>query len=103
MERDARAFDGVVAGDELALGVARVQRLARGVAVQRLGHVVDGLLRDLGRGDHLRVDRDGLHFRQVLVGIGGNDVGREELLLGAQRVDLGAHQRHQFDVAPRRP
>ena len=98
MEGNAHALHGVLQGDELALGMAGGQGLLCGVAVKRLGDLVDGLGVDLGVGHQLRTHGQGLHGGHVLVGVGGDGVHREIGVGHAQAVRLRAGERHEFDA-----
>ena len=102
MERNAGARRRQRRHDRLALGVARVELLARVVVPHRLRDLVDQRVGLLGRRHPLRADGDRLDGVHALVRIGRNGVGREEPILLQHLVDLGARDRHELDAAARR-
>ena len=81
--RDAGALDRVLACDGLALGVAAAKRLLGWLAVQRLGDLVDTQWHRPCRWSPIAHRPASVRTApDALVGVGGNQVGREEPSFG---------------------
>src|SRR5215203_5617409 len=98
MERDAEPGGRSLRRDQLALGVTGVELPAGLVAPERLGDLVDEVLRLLCRRDPLGVDRDGLRLGDILVDAGRHRVPGEELVVGQQLLDLRSGDRNEADA-----
>ena len=76
MERNARAKRRAVERDLFAFGMACGKELLGALVVERLGDVVDQLVRLVRAGHELRADRDRRNIRVLaFIGTGGEAVG----------------------------
>src|SRR3546814_6176211 len=99
MQRDAEAGGRILQGDQLALGVPGIERLAGRIVPHHLDDVVDEFLRLLGAGDPLRGYRDGLGLADVGVGPLRHYVLGKEAVVLEQLIGLGPADRNQADAA----
>src|SRR5258708_3510119 len=102
MQRNAEADGSRLEADDAALGVPGVQQLARVGVPQRGRDLVDQIFRLLARCHPQGVDADGLHARDILIGIVRNLVGAEEVVLLDQLVGLWPGDRHELEPDGRR-
>src|SRR5581483_993701 len=98
MQRDPHALERRLEPDVAALGVARIEQLARARIPQRRRDLVDQLVGLLARGHPERMHADRLHAGDALVGAVGNLVDAEEIVLLDQLLRARALDRDELDA-----
>src|SRR5471032_3254480 len=98
MQRNADTRERRLQPDHLSLDVPRVEELARIGIPQCRRHLIDERWRLLGRREPERVDADRPDAAHAPVGLVGNFVGREEIVLLHEECRLRTVDRDQIDA-----